>query len=92
MSLPGGTIGILNPREGLAHFQIARHEPASDLLDFVDRHWIVRWDRTGLPPYEQELLPAPSCHLALRDGASGVRGIATRRSWPGWRESRRLVS
>ena len=92
MSLPGGTIGILNPREGLAHFQIARHEPASDLLDFVDRHWIVRWDRTGLPPYEQELLPAPSCHLALRDGASGVRGIGTRRSWPGWRESRRLVS
>jgi hypothetical protein len=43
MTVPGDTSGILNPREGLAHFQLARPEPAADLVDFIDWHW--SWSR-----------------------------------------------
>jgi hypothetical protein len=79
MSLPGGTNGILNPRDGLTRFRLARYAPADDLAPFVDRHWIVHWDRRGLPAFEQEILPAPCVHLSFRPGQSAVHGIGTRR-------------
>jgi AraC-like DNA-binding protein len=73
------TNGLLNPLDGLTRFRIDRYAPADDLSPFLDWHWIVNWDRRGLPAFEQEVLPAPCVHLSFRPGQSGVHGIGTRR-------------
>jgi AraC-like DNA-binding protein len=73
------TRGILNPFDGFARFRLTRYEPASDLAPFIDRHWIVHWDRVGLAPFQQEILPNPNVNLAFETGRSAVHGIGTER-------------
>jgi AraC-like DNA-binding protein len=76
---PNGTLGILNPLEGLAHFELER-EPAPDELGFfVERFWRVRWDLEGRPPFEQEILPHPCVNLSFVAGRFEVHGPGTRR-------------
>jgi AraC-like DNA-binding protein len=76
------TYGILNPGAGRAHFSLERRPPAPDLAEFIERHWIVRWDLRRRPPFVQQLLPHPCVNLAFEgdQGAAGVHGIARRRA------------
>jgi AraC-like DNA-binding protein len=73
------TLGILNPFDGLARFRLTRHKPAIDLAPFIELHWIVRWDRVGLAPFEQEILPHPCVNMAFEAGRSAIHGIGTQR-------------
>lgn len=76
---PNGTRGILNPVEGLAHFQLERQPPPAELAFFVQGFWSVRWDLEGRPPFEQEILPYPCVNLSFGAGRFEVHGAGTRR-------------
>lgn len=71
----GTTSGILNPSAIATKFQLSRHIPAPDIGYFVERYWIVSWDRRGQAPHRQETLPFPSVHLALERGNSRIVGV-----------------
>jgi AraC-like DNA-binding protein len=68
--------GILQPQEGAAHFELIRPSPSPDLADVVDRHWIVRWDLHGRPPFRQAILPHPCVHIVFEPSGPAVYGIA----------------
>jgi AraC-like DNA-binding protein len=68
--------GILRPDEGAAHFRLTRPLPSEDLRDVVDRHWIVRWDLRGRPPFRQAILPHPCVHIVFEQAGPAVYGIA----------------
>jgi AraC-like DNA-binding protein len=57
--------GVLRQEAAATQFTLARHEPPADLAPFVDFCWVVRWDLTGQPPYEQSILPHPNVNLAF---------------------------
>lgn len=55
----GPTLGIVNPARARDRFTLARVEPAADLADLVDWHWVITWD---LPPgttFTQAVVPHP---------------------------------
>ena len=62
--------------EATAHtmFTLTRHAPAPELAEFVEYHWVLRWDRRGKPPHEQRVLPNLAVHATFFPGASGVYG------------------
>ncbi|MGV9299438.1 AraC family transcriptional regulator [Amycolatopsis sp. NPDC003676] len=68
--------GILNEATARTKFTITRHPPAPELRDFVEHHWILRWDLTE--PHEQHVLPNLSVHVTFFPGACGVYGPAHR--------------
>ncbi|EOD68268.1 AraC family transcriptional regulator [Amycolatopsis vancoresmycina DSM 44592] len=68
--------GIVAGATARTMFTLTRHPPAPELAEFVDYHWILRWDRTGKPPYEQRVLPNLAVHVTFFPGASGVHGPA----------------
>jgi AraC-like DNA-binding protein len=68
--------GILQPEEGAAHFRLVRRLPSDDLRDVIDRHWIVRWDLRGRPPFRQAILPHPCVHVVFEPSGPAVYGIA----------------
>jgi AraC-like DNA-binding protein len=70
--------GVLRPEGAAGRFTLARHEAQADLAPLVDYYWIVRWDLTGQPPYEQSILPHPNVHLAFEDFGVHVYGIDTK--------------
>ncbi|MBX5440575.1 MAG: helix-turn-helix transcriptional regulator [Solirubrobacteraceae bacterium] len=72
--------GILEPQAGLQRFSLQRRRPSPDLAGYVERHWIVRWDLRGSPPFEQEILPHPCVNLVAEPGRVAVHGIPTARS------------
>lgn len=65
----GPTLGIVNPARARDRFSLARVEPAADLADLVDWHWVITWD---LPPgvaFTQNVMPHPVGHVvAEREG------------------------
>ena len=69
--------GILNPREGAAHFRLTRHRPAPDLAGLVDRYWVVSWDLRE--PYVSQVIPHPSVHLVVEPDGARVHGVGTER-------------
>jgi len=71
--------GILYPAAGDRHFSLTQRPPATDLAPFVDGFWLVRWDLRGRPPYAQETLPKPCCHLVIGTHRPGVHGVGTAR-------------
>jgi AraC-like DNA-binding protein len=66
--------GILHARTGLETFTMARHGVSAELAPFVEYLWSVEWDRRGLPPHEQRLLPTPATHLSVQPGLARVVG------------------
>nr|WP_103351107.1 helix-turn-helix domain-containing protein [Amycolatopsis sp. CA-128772] len=68
--------GIVAEATARTMFTLTRHAPAPELADFVDYHWILRWDLRGKPPYEQRVLPNLAVHVTFFPGASGVYGPA----------------
>ncbi|MET8994441.1 helix-turn-helix domain-containing protein [Amycolatopsis sp. NPDC004169] len=68
--------GIVAEATARTMFTLTRHPPAPPLDEFVEYHWILRWDRRGRPPHEQRVLPNLSVHATFFPGASGVYGPA----------------
>ena len=63
----GPTLGIVNPARARDRFALARVEPAQDLADLVDWHWVITWD---LPPgaaFTQTVMPHPVGHVAAEE-------------------------
>jgi AraC-like DNA-binding protein len=79
--------GILHARAGLETFEMSRHAPSAELAPFVDYLWSVEWDRRGMPPHVQRLLPSPATHLSVQPELSrviGPRRTAFRTTLTGW--------
>ena len=75
------TRGIVEPAGGHEHFSLRRYAPRSALEDLVDRHWVVRWDLRGRPPFTQEIVPHPCVNLAIEPGGQiMVHGVHTTRA------------
>ncbi|WP_309235723.1 helix-turn-helix domain-containing protein [Amycolatopsis sp. SID8362] len=68
--------GIVAEATARTMFTLTRHPPVPALADFVDYHWVLRWDRRGEPPHEQRVLPNLAVHVTFFPGASGVYGPA----------------
>ncbi|MGW7532837.1 AraC family transcriptional regulator [Amycolatopsis sp. NPDC054798] len=66
--------GVLNERTARTKFTLTRHPPAPELRDFVEHHWILRWNLTE--PHVQHVLPNLSVHVTFFPGACGVYGPA----------------
>src|SRR5438067_13140023 len=43
--------GILNRKAGEEKFRLSLHQPAPDLVFFVEHYWVVDWDLRGQEPY-----------------------------------------
>src|SRR3954447_98710 len=71
------TRGILEPDTGLAHFRLARTDPAPDLAPFVETHWTVAWDLRE--PFTQEILPYPNVNMVVEPGLAAVHGVPSGR-------------
>jgi AraC-like DNA-binding protein len=63
-----------------ARFELTRHPPAEDLADYVERHWVVRWNLGPSGRFTQELLPHPCVNLVTEAGGVAVHGIPLARS------------
>jgi AraC-like DNA-binding protein len=68
--------GIVAEATARTMFTLTRHAPAPELAEFVEYHWVLRWDLRGKPPHEQRVLPNLSVHATFFPGASGVYGPA----------------
>jgi AraC-like DNA-binding protein len=66
--------GILHARAAQETLTIARHPVSAELTPFVEYLWSVEWDRRGLSPHEQRLLPTPATHLSVQAGLARVVG------------------
>ena len=68
--------GIVAEATARTMFTLTRHAPAPELAEFVDYHWVLRWDLRGRPPHDQRVLPNLAVHVTFFPGASGVYGPA----------------
>lgn len=69
-----GEAAILYPQAAAEAFTVEGRDPGPDLAPFVQSYWITRWDRRGLAPFVQRVLPSPSVNLTIK------------RAVPGWRD------
>lgn len=70
----GPTLGIVNPARARDRFSLVRVDPAPNLADLVDRHWVITWD---LPPgvaFTQTVMPHPAGHVVAEE--AGFRAYA----------------
>lgn len=81
--VPNAGRGVLHPGQGASRFTVTPVPPGPALAAHVEYHWIVRWDVTGQPPYEQRVLSHPNVHLVLEESGplvhGVIRGVYTRR-------------
>jgi AraC-like DNA-binding protein len=68
-----GKRGILRwpPKEG--KFRHLRRLPATNLMPWIERYWMVSWDVQE--PCLQETLPHPSVFLVFENGTSVIHGV-----------------
>ncbi|WP_326566740.1 helix-turn-helix domain-containing protein [Amycolatopsis rhabdoformis] len=64
--------GIVDEHVARTKFTLARHAPAPALAEFVDYHWVLRWDLDG--HHDQHVLPNIAVHVTFFPGACGVSG------------------
>lgn len=70
--------GLLQQRRSFENFELIRFEPSSALAPFVENYWLIQWDLTGRPPYDQQNLSHPSQHLVINpQGQTGIFGVST---------------
>jgi AraC-like DNA-binding protein len=70
--------GLLHKRRSFEHFELTLIEPSAALARHVEHHWLILWDLTGKPAYEQQNLSHPSQHLVINPQAdTGIFGAAT---------------
>jgi hypothetical protein len=56
---------------------VIRVAPQTDLADVVEQHWIVYWDRRGLPALRHEVLPDPAINLAVEPSGALLYGLGS---------------
>ncbi|MFI2101994.1 helix-turn-helix domain-containing protein [Isoptericola sp. NPDC019693] len=69
------TRGLVDPAAARSGFELVRLDPAPDLADLVERHWVVRWD---LPPgteFTQVVIPHPNANVVAEADGFAVHGI-----------------
>ncbi|SDI18663.1 AraC-type DNA-binding protein [Sinosporangium album] len=66
---------MLHPGRGATVISLSRHKPAVRLARIVEFYWLVRWDRRGLPAYEQKVLSHPNVHLVFEAPRAHVYGV-----------------
>lgn len=67
--------GIVDPAAARRGFELVRVDPAPDVADVVERHWVVRWD---LPPGEsftQVVVPHPVANVVAEASGYAAHGI-----------------
>ncbi|MFJ8472181.1 DUF6597 domain-containing transcriptional factor [Kitasatospora sp. NPDC094011] len=67
--------GVLHPARAAESISVERLAPAPDVARFVEFYWLVRWDLTGRPPYEQKVLAHPNVHLVFEAPRARVYGV-----------------
>jgi len=75
----GPARGVLRRQPPAGFFWHSRTASPASLSSLVEHFWIVRWDLSGQPPFEQQTLPHPSVHLVVEDGAARIVGPPTGR-------------
>lgn len=55
-------------------FTVQRIPPRESLAEFVEYHWLVRWEVPG--NYRQQVVPQPRIHLAAEQGRLLVHGVS----------------
>lgn len=55
----GPTLGLVNPARARDRFTLARVDPAPDLADLVDWHWVITWDLPRGAAFTQAVVPHP---------------------------------
>jgi AraC-like DNA-binding protein len=73
---PGHPEAIVRPHVAEERFTVERLPPRGSLAEFVDYHWLVRWDVPG--PHRQQVVPQPRVHVAAEDGRLLVHGVTRR--------------
>lgn len=67
----------MRPRAGAEVFTVERIPPRAELAEFVDYHWVVRWDVPGR--HTQQVVPQPRVHVAAEAGRLLVHGVSRER-------------
>jgi AraC-like DNA-binding protein len=75
ISLNGKPRGLLRRHGEAERFELQRFQSSGALREVADAYWDVRWDLTGLPAFDQEILPHPCIQLVVEAGHSGVFGV-----------------
>jgi AraC-like DNA-binding protein len=65
---------IVGPNQAGRRFTVERLPPRASLAEFVDYHWLVRWDVPA--PHRQQVVPQPRVHLAAEGGRLLVHGVS----------------
>jgi AraC-like DNA-binding protein len=66
---------VLRPDQGASRFTVTTVPPGPALAPYVEYHWIVRWDVTGQPPYDSQVLSHPNVHLVFEESGPLVYGV-----------------
>ncbi|MBD0694208.1 hypothetical protein BG452_15265 [Streptomyces sp. CBMA123] len=66
---------MLHPARAAERISVERLAPAPAVARFVEFYWLVRWDLTGRPPYEQKVLAHPNVHLVFEAPRARVYGV-----------------
>lgn len=65
---------IVGPNQAGRRFTVERLAPPASLAEFVDYHWLVRWDVPA--PHRQQVVPQPRVHVAAEGGRLLVHGVS----------------
>lgn len=64
----------MRPRAGAEVFTVERIPPGEPLEEYVEYHWLVRWDVPGT--HRQQVVPQPRVHMAAEQDRLLVHGIS----------------
>jgi hypothetical protein len=68
---------LVTPRSASRITGTIRVAPQTDLADVVEQHWIICWDRRGLPAPRHEVLPDPAVNLAVEPPGALLYGLGS---------------
>jgi AraC-like DNA-binding protein len=66
---------VLRPAAAAGQFELLRREPTGELGEYVEFHWIVRWDLRGHAAHTQQVLTHPNVHLVFEEPGPFAHGI-----------------
>ncbi|MBD5787962.1 AraC family transcriptional regulator [Cellulosimicrobium terreum] len=67
--------GLVDPAAARRAFELVRIDPAPDLTDLVERHWVVRWDLPPSESFTQVLVPHPVANVVAEKSGYAAHGI-----------------
>lgn len=68
------SLGLVDPAAARTGFALTRHDPAPDLADLVERHWIVRWALPGTA-FTQVVVPHPTANVVAEADGFAAHGV-----------------